>query len=179
MKDETFKIEKDFPSIGQMFNFIEKLEKEEPYTKEQLQKDLELAQQGDRYDVKARIRGRGTLTFEVPDLNRVFGKMKVECGIAIVEGFGRAKINFKQSFSETPGLVESKFGFVVLRVPWVVIEWRYYRLGWWRIRLPVPRLAWMHIRLPTMCFVMGLDKKGFEVFNVFGRTYIAYMAIGK
>jgi len=168
----------EFRSISELMNFVAKLEEEEPYTEEELTRDIELSE-GENYEVQARVRSRGALNFEVPDLTRLLGRMKVEAGVAVVEGFGRAKISFKKSFSDTPGFIETKFGFFELRVPWVVVEWRVFRIWWWQVRIPVPRVTTMRIRLPTMCFLMNVDKNGFEVFNVLGRTYISYMAIGR
>lgn len=165
-------------SIKEAIDFAVKLEEEEPYTEEDLKKDIEQAESGN-YNIQARVRSKGSLTFRVPDTTRPLGVMKVEAGTATVEGFGRTKIKFKETFSDTPGLIETKFGFFELRVPWVVVEWRYFRIAWWRLRLPVPRLTTMTIRLPVMCFLMNIDKEGFEVFNVAGRTNIVYLAIGR
>jgi len=171
-------VEVEVRDIDELFSISSKLEKEEPLTEEQLSRDFELSEQGN-YEIQARVRSRGALNFTFPDLTQPLAQGKIEAGVAIVEGFGRAKINFKKSFSKTPGLVESKFGFFELRVPWVAVEWRVFRIWWWRVRIPIPRIRMMTIRLPTLCFLMGVDKKGFEVFNVLGRTYIAYMAIGR
>jgi len=168
----------EFESIKEALSFIKMLEKEAPYPEELLAKDLELSESGN-YEVQAKVRSRGALNFEVPDLTRLFGKMKVEAGLAVVDGFGRAKISFKKSFSETPGLVEAKFGFLELKVPWIVVEWRSFRIAWWTVRIPIPRVTTMTIRLPTLCFLMDVDKNGFEVFNVMGRTHIMYLAIGR
>jgi len=164
----------EFKDLDSLFNFLKRQEK---YSEEKLKRDLELAQ-GDNYHVECSVRSRGALRFSVPDLRELFGSVDIEAGVAVVEGFGRAKIKFKESFSKTPGLVETKFGFWELKVPWVVIEWRTFGIWWVRLRLPVPRLTWMKIRLPTLCFLMNVSKDGFEVFNVVGRTHIAYMAIG-
>jgi hypothetical protein len=171
-------VEVELKSIKDAMSFIQMLEEKAPYPEELLQQDLELSEKGN-YDVKASVRSRGALNFQVPDLTRPLGLMKVEAGLAVVEGFGRAKIQFKKSFSETPGLVETKFGFFELKVPWVVLEWRSIRLGWWTINIPVPKVTTMTIRLPSLCFLMNVEKDYFEVFNVLGRTYISYLAIGR
>ena len=167
-----------FRSIEQALKFTKDLEKSSPYTKEKLERDLELSKERN-YNIQSEVKSKGALTFLVPDLSVLFGTMMVEAGISTVEGFGRTKIPFESSFSETPGLVYASFGFVELTVPWVAIEWRSFSVGWWSIRLPVPKLEEMTIRLPTLCFLMNVDKDGFEVFNVAGRTNLAYLAIGR
>jgi len=171
-------VEVEVRDIDELFSVASKLEKEEPETEEQLSRDLKLSEEGN-YEIQARVRSRGALNFTFPDLSQPLAQGKVEVGVAVVEGFGRAKISFKKSFSKTPGLVESKFGFFELRVPWVTIEWRTFTIGWWSIKIPVPRVTTMTIRLPTLCFLMDVDKEGFEVLNVIGRTYIAYLAVGR
>ena len=171
-------VEVELKDIKSLMDFAVKLEQEEPYTEEQLSRDIELSETGN-YEVQARVRSRGALNFTFPDLTQPLSTGKIEAGVAIVEGFGKARINFKKSFSGTPGLIETKFGFFELRVPWVVISWRWFRIGWWWVRIPVPRVTRMTIRLPTLCFLMKVDKNGFEVFNVMGRTYVAYLAIGR
>jgi len=164
--------------IDELFKISARLEREEPLTEEQLSRDIELSEEGN-YKVLSEVKSRGALNFIFPDFSQPFAIAKAEAGVAIVEGFGSARIDFKKSFSKTPGLVESKFGFFELRVPWVAIEWRSFNIAWWTIRIPVPKITTMTVRLPTMCFLMNVDKNGFEVFNVVGRTHIVYLAIGR
>ena len=168
-----------FRRISEFFNFLKNLEQKEPITEEQLARDIELSEKAD-YTVMSNVRGKGVINATVLDLSTIPPSMAlVEAGTATVEGFGRAKISFEKSFSDTPVLLTVPFGFFELRVPWVTIDWRRFSIGWWEIRLPVPRLTTMTIRLPSMCFMMNVEKDGFEVFNVIGRTTISYFAFGR
>lgn len=168
-----------FKKISEFFRFLENLQKAEPLTEEQLMKDIELSEAGD-YSVLSTVKGKGALNITIPDMSTIPPSMAyVEAGVATVEGFGTAKIPFERSFSDKPTLLTVPFGFILITVPWVAIEWRYFTIGWWQIRLPVPRLTEMTIRLPAMCFMMSVNEDGFEVFNVAGRTTISYLAIGR
>ena len=168
-----------FRSIRAFMNFLKELEKAEPVSQEQLERDMDLSELGD-YTVQANMRGKGAIAAMLPDLATIPpGTLYVEAGVATVEGFGTARIDFERSFSDTPVLVAIPFGFFELRVPWVTIEWREFSIGWWTVRLPVPKATTQTIRLPTMCFTMNVSENGFEVFNVAGRTTICYIAIGR
>lgn len=168
-----------FKKISEFFNFLKNLEQREPITEEQLARDIELSEKAD-YTVQSTVRGKGAINATVPDLSTFPpSTVLVEAGLATVEGFGSAKISFERSFSDTPVLLAVPFGFFELRVPWVTVEWRSYRIGWLTISLPVPRVTTMTIRLPSMCFMMNVSKDGFEVFNVIGRTTISYLAFGR
>jgi hypothetical protein len=162
--------------IGEHLKWISQLP---PPSSEQLARDMELSESRD-YTVRADLKGKGYLTAMLPDLSRVPpGTLYVEAGVATVEGFGTAKISFDTSFSDTPNVIAVPFGFIELTVPWVTVEWRSFSIGWWTVQLPVPVVRNMTIRLPTMCFMMNVDKSGFEVFNVAGRTTISYIAVGR
>ena len=163
-----------------MFDIIGKiLRSREKYSEDKLKRDIELSESGN-YNVEAAVNKKGDLCFVVPDISTIPpGLMKVDGGVAVVDGFGTAKIKFSNPFSETPALVKAVFGFFELKVPWVTLQWRQFNIGWWSINIPVPKLNFMTIRLPTMCFLMNVEKDGFEVFNVLGRSYITYLAVGR
>jgi len=165
-------------SVGELFDYLSKLEREEPVTSESINRDLELSELKD-YSVASTVKQKGCLRAQLPDLTTLLGFVNVEAGVAVVEGFGRAKISFDEEFGETPSIVAVPFGFFELSVPWVTVEWRRYTIGWWSVSLPVPQITTMTVRLPTMCFMMNVDSKGFEVFNVMGRTTVSYLAIGR
>jgi len=168
-----------FRRISEFFNFLKNLEQREPITEEQLARDIELSEKAD-YTVMSSVRGKGAINATVPDLSTIPPSTAlVEAGVATVEGFGRAKIGFERSFSDTPVLLAVPFGFFEIRVPWVALEWRYFRIAWWTVRIPIPRITTMTIRLPSLCFMMNVGKDGFEVFNVIGRTTISYFAFGR
>ena len=168
-----------FRKISEFVDFIRRLEQVEPITPEKLARDMELSESRD-YTVLSTVRGKGAIAASLPDLSTIPpGLALAEAGMATVEGFGTAKITFERAFSDTPVLIAVPFGFFELKVPWVTIEWREFSIGWWSIRLPVPRVTTQTIRLPTMCFLMNVDREGFEVFNVAGRTTICYFAFGK
>lgn len=168
-----------FRRIKDFLNFVRGLEQREPITPERLAKDVELSEAGN-YTVQSEIRGKGSISATLPDLSTIPpGMILAEAGMATVEGFGRAKISFERTFSDVPTVIAVPFGFFELKVPWVTIEWREYRIGWWTVRLPVPEVTTMTIRLPTMCFLMDVKEDGFEVFNVLGRTTICYFAFGR
>jgi len=168
-----------FRRISEFFNFLKNLEQREPITEEQLARDIELSEIGD-YTVMSSVRGKGSITATVPDISTIPpSTAQIEAGAATVEGFGKAKIKFERSFNDTPTLLTVPFGFFELKVPWVTIEWKKFSIGWWSISLPVPSLTTMTIRLPSMCFMMNVEKDGFEVFNVIGRTTISYFAFGR
>ena len=168
-----------FRRISEFFKFLSELEQREPITEEQLKRDLELSEKAD-YTVLSDVKSKGTINATLPDLSTIPPRFAyVEAGVSTVEGFGKAKISFERSFGDTPILLTVPFGFFELKVPWVAIEWRRFSIGWWSIRIPVPRITTMTIRLPSLCFMMNVDKDGFEVFNVVGRTTISYFAFGK
>jgi len=168
-----------FRRISEFFQFLKNLEQREPITPEQLARDVELSEAKD-YTVLSTVRGKGAISATLPNLSYIPpGTILAEAGMATVEGFGRAKISFERTFSDAPTVIAVPFGFFELTVPWVTVEWREFRIGWWSISLPVPRVTTMTIRLPTMCFMMNVDKEGFEVFNVLGRTTICYFAFGR
>ena len=163
-----------------MFDIISKiLNSREPYPEDKLKRDLELSEKGD-YEVNAILGKKGALNFDVPDLSTIPpGIMRVEAGVAVVEGFGTVHIKFERPFAKTPGLVKTVFGFFEVKIPVPSIQWRQFTIGWWSINIPVPKLSFVTIRLPTMCFLMNVEKDGFNVFNVLGRSYITYLAIGR
>jgi len=165
---------KKFRRIEELLVFVQSL----PISREQLERDLELSEKGD-YTIASEVKGKAGFRVVVPDLTTPLGTVAIEAGVATVEGFGTAKISFESKFSDTPVLLVVPFGFFELKVPWVSIEQRQYTIGWWTITIPVPRITEMTIRLPSLCFMMNVDKDGFEVFNVIGRTTICYIAIGK
>jgi len=163
----------------EFFNFLRELEQKEPITEEQLERDIELSERRD-YTVASTVRGKGAVSATLPDLSTIPpSSVLTEAGVATVEGFGRAKINFERAFSDTPTLLAVPFGFFELEVPWVTIEWKKFSIGWWSVSIPIPRITTMTIRLPSMCFMMNVEKDGFEVFNVMGRTTISYFAFGR
>jgi len=164
-------------SIGELFEYIKRSELSEPVTSESLNRDLELSERRD-YGVRSEVKSKGCLRAVLPDLTQPLSSVAVEAGAAVVEGFGRAKIRFDESFSDTPTVIAVPFGFIEITVPWVAIEWREFSVLWTTVSIPVPRVTTMTIRLPTMCFLMSVDKEGFEVFNVMGRTTVAYIAFG-
>jgi hypothetical protein len=165
-------------SVRELFNYLAKLEREEPVTPEMLERDIRLSEARD-YSVMCTVKQKGCLSARLPDLSQPLATVKTEAGAAVVEGFGRAKISFDEEFEETPTVIAVPFGFFELKVPWITIEWRRYSIGWWTVSLPIPRVTEMTIRLPTMCFLMNVDEKGFEVFNVMGRTTVGYIAFGR
>jgi len=168
-----------FRKISEFMDFIRRLGEAEPVTSEKLARDMELSESRD-YTALSTVRGKGAVAAMLPDLSTIPpGLALAEAGMATVEDFGTAKINFERSFSDTPTVIAVPFGFFELKVPWVTVEWREFSIGWWSIRLPVPSVTTQTIRLPTMCFMMNVDKDGFEVFNVVGRTTICYFAFGK
>ena len=168
-----------FRKISDFMNFVKNLEQREPITPEQLARDVELSEAKD-YTVLSTVRGKGAISATLPDLSYIPpGTILAEAGMATVEGFGKAKITFERTFSDTPTVIAVPFGFFELTVPWVTVEWRRYEIGWWSISLPVPRVTTQTIRLPTMCFMMDVKGDGFEVFNVAGRTTVCYFAFGR
>ena len=168
-----------FRKISDFMNFVKNLEQREPITPEQLARDMELSEAKD-YTVLSTIRGKGAISATLPDLSTIPpGMALAEAGMATVEGFGKAKITFERTFSDTPTVIAVPFGFFEITVPWVTVEWRRYEIGWWSISLPVPRVEHQTIRLPTMCFMMDVKEDGFEVFNVAGRTTVCYFAFGR
>lgn len=167
-----------FRKISEFLEFVKMLDQREPISEEKLAKDLELSEAGD-YTVASTVRGQGAIRARMPDLTTLFGMVDAEAGMAVVEGFGTAKIGFKESFSDTPTLIAVPFGFFELQVPWITVEWRQFTIAWFSVRLPIPQLTTMTIRLPSLCFMMNVSKDGFEVFNVIGRTTISYFAFGK
>jgi len=170
---------KRFRRISEFIDYIRRLEKSEPITQDKLLRDVSLSELRD-YTVSSTVRGKGAVVATLPDLSTIPpGLALAEAGIATVEGFGTARIVFERSFNDTPVLIAVPFGFFELKVPWVTVEWREFSIGWWSVRLPVPRVTTMTIRLPTMCFMMNVDRNGFQVFNVAGRTTICYFAFGR
>jgi len=170
-------VEKEFKNIRGVLDYAAALERE-PETEEALSRDFELSEQKN-YEVMATVKSKGAVRFKAPDLSQPMAFVNIEVGAATAEGFGRGKITFKQSFDDVPGFGYSVFGFYELEVPWVAINWRVFRIGWWRIRIPIPRITKMTVRLPVMCFLMNVKEDGFEVLNVIGRSTIAYTAIGR
>ena len=150
----------------------------EPYSESQLKRDLKLSEEN-KYSISATVKKKGSIDFDVPDLSTPLGIMRVEAGAAIIDGFGTAKIKFNRTFNRIPSVVKTAFGFFELKVPWVVLQWKQINVAWWTVNIPIPKLTFMTIRIPSMCFLMNVNKDGFEVFNVLGRTYITYLAIGR
>jgi len=170
---------KKFNKIEDLFNFLRSLNTVEQIEAEKIAKDLQLSE-SNSYDTIASIRAKGSLNATLPDFSTIPpSTVLTEAGVGVVEGFGRVKISFNRKFNDTPSVLLVPFGFFELKVPWVTVEWRSFTIGWWSVRLPVPAVNTMTIRIPSMCFMMDVDKDGFEVFNVFGRTTVSYIAFGR
>jgi hypothetical protein len=150
----------------------------EEYSEEKIARDFDLLQKGD-YTVTATTKDRSSIVFKVPDLTQPFALSLIEIGLAAVEGFGTAKINFDASFSDTPIVVMTPFGFSEIKVPWVAVSWRDVSVLWYTISIPIPELREMTIQLPKLCFLIGVETDGFTVLNVLGSTTIGYIAIGR
>jgi len=82
-----------------------------------------------------------------------FGKKYMEIGFVTLDGPGRYRIYFDSSFSGTPVLLKTKF-------------------GWTEIKL-----WWIKLRIPNLCFLYSVNNRYFEVFNFWGKVYISYIAI--
>jgi hypothetical protein len=164
--------------IRKVFSEFFARREEEKYSEEKIARDFELLQKGD-YTVTATTKDRSSIVFKVPDLTRPFAMSIIEIGLATVEGFGIAKIDFDASFSDRPIVAMNSFGFSEIRVPWVAISWSDISILGYTITIPIPEFTEMTIYLPKLCFLINVDTDGFTVLNVLGRTTIGYIAIGR
>ena len=162
-------------------NQMVQLESQEPLSEEKLNSDILLSESEEFVQANSTVRSNKSSRVKIPDLNNIlgFGTIDIESGAAIIEGYGFSKIKFSSSFNSTPNVLSAKFGFLSIRIPTVSISMRSYTILGYSIEIPIPALDSFNVRLPSMCFVMDASSSGIQVFNVAGRVFFTYIAIGK
>jgi hypothetical protein len=67
-------------SVGELFDYLARLEREEPVTPEMLERDIKLSEARD-YNVMCTVKQKGCLSAQLPDLSQPFATVKTEAGV--------------------------------------------------------------------------------------------------